>query len=107
MSKCPYTWFKGLFGGAPSAAAADPNRPAKHLMVRVVRDGEERVMVALPAKSARWLIEVIPDHVVQQIRAEEIPIDDIGLDLSGQAVLYPRPVFSLVQPHRNVQVWLE
>lgn len=106
MSKCPYTWFKGLFGGH-SAPATLPNQQAQHLMVRVERDGEEKVMVALPAKSARWLIEVIPDHVVQQIRAEDIPIDDIGLDLSQQAMLFPRPIFSLIDPRRNVQVWLE
>ncbi len=106
MSRCPYTWFKGLFGGR-AAPATLPNEKAQHLMVRVVRDGEERVMVALPAKSAHWLIEVIPDHVMEQIRAEEIPIDDMMTDLKGQSALYPRPIFSLIDPTRNVQVWLE
>ncbi len=103
MAGCPYTWFKGLFGGK----AAKPGGPAQHLMVRVVRDGEERVMVALPARSARWLLEVIPDHVVAQIRAEEIPIDAIEEDLKATDVLQPRPIFSLVESNRNVQVWLE
>ncbi len=106
MARCPYTWFKGLFGGKPRNDAA-PDRPAENLMVRVVKEGEEKVMVALPARSARWLLEVIPDHVVAQIRAEEIPIDAIGAELERQEQLFPRPIFTLQDPNRQVDVWLQ
>ena len=106
MAGCPYTWFKGLFGGK-TPAEAKPGAPAENLMVRVVREGEERVMVALPARSARWLLEVIPDHVVAQIRAEEIPIDDIEKELAGQQQLFPRQIFTLAEPNRRVDVWLQ
>jgi hypothetical protein len=104
MSSCPYTWVRGLFS---SGAKAAPGEPAKNLMVRVVRDGEERVRVALPSRSARWLIELIPADVVRKIREEEIPLDAITDDLNKQDVLYPRAIFSLNEAHRQVQVWLE
>lgn len=103
MAGCPYTWVRGLFG----AKAAAPGEPAKNLMVRVIRDGEERVSVALPAKSARWLIELMPDDVVEKVRAEKIPVDAIMLDLQEQGELYPRPIFSLTEANRQVEVWLE
>lgn len=104
MAKCPYTWVRSLFGATASAA---PDMPAKNLKVRVVRDGEERVMVSLPSRSARWLIELIPADVVARIREEEIPLDAITADLEAQPVLYPRPVFALVEAHRTVEVWLD
>ncbi len=106
MSKCPYTWVRGLFG-AGTRTAAEPDAPARNLMVLVVRDGVERVRVALPSRSARWLIELIPSDVVNKIRAEDIPLDAIAADLNGQATLYPREIFSLHESHRQITVWLE
>lgn len=76
-------------------------------MVKVMRDGEERVNVALPARSARWLIELMPDDVVEKVRAEQIPLDAMMEDLRDAESLYPRPIFSLEEPHRQVLVWLE
>lgn len=104
MSSCPYTWVRGLFS---SSSPAKPGHPARNLMVRVVRDGEERVMVSLPSKSARWLIELIPADVVARIREEEIPLDAITEELNQTDVLYPRPIFTLTDSHRQVDVWLE
>jgi hypothetical protein len=104
MATCPYTWVRGFFS---SGAKADPGEPARNLMVRVVRDGEERVRVALPSKSARWLIELIPADVVAKIKAEAIPLEEITADLNRQEVLFPRPIFSLADEHRQVTVWLE
>ncbi len=106
MSKCPYTWVRNFFG-AGSRSAADPSKPAKHLMVRVVRDGEERVRVALPARSAKWLIELIPADVVAKIRAEDIPLDAMMHDLNQADELFPHPIFSLNEEHRQIEVWLE
>lgn len=104
MAGCPYTWVRGLFGASSAPAAGEP---AKNLKVRVVREGEERVMVSLPSRSARWLIELIPADVVARIREEAIPLDAITADLERQAVLYPRQIFTLAEPSRTVEVWLE
>jgi len=76
-------------------------------MVRVVRDGEERVRVALPARSAKWLIELIPADVVAKIRAEDIPLDAMMHDLNQADELFPHPIFSLNEEHRQIEVWLE
>ena len=106
MSKCPYTWVRGFFGAGPRTTS-DPSLPAKHLMVRVVRDGEERVRVTLPARSAKWLIEIIPADVVEKIRAEDIPLDAMMRDLSAQDDFHARSIFTLSEAHRQVDVWLE
>jgi len=104
MASCPYTWVRGFFGvGAP----ATPGQPAKNLMVRVIRDGEERVRVALPAKSAKWLVEIIPADVAAKIRAEDIPLDAMMADLHEQDNFFPRSIFSLKEAHRQVDIWLE
>ena len=104
MATCPYTWVCAFFTSNTPAA---PGEPAKNLMVHVVRDGEQKVGVALPARSARWLLDLIPDEVVESIRAEEIPLEAMMLDLSNQKELYPRQIFSLSDPSRQVDIWLE
>ncbi len=107
MATCPYTWVRGLF--SPGAKSV-PGESARNLMVRVVSvvsDGEERVRVSLPSKSARWLIELIPADVIRKIREEQIPLDAITEDLNRQEVLYPRAIFSMADEHRQVTVWLE
>ncbi|MDX2182910.1 MAG: hypothetical protein SFW08_02890 [Gemmatimonadaceae bacterium] len=103
MATCPYTWVRNLLRPRQS----DPGAPAQHLMVRVVRDGEERVRVALPARSARWLLEVIPPDVVRRIREEEIPIDSMAELLQRGDALYPGELFALRDANRDVAVWLE
>ena len=102
MAGCPYTWFKGIFGATTSSSGE-----ASNLRVKVVRNLETTVDVSLPARSARWLIDVIPDDVVTRIRAEGIPIDDIQGDLAKTEVLVPRQIFTLNEDQRMVQVWLE
>jgi hypothetical protein len=102
VSRCPYTWFRNFFG------VPDPNaKEASQLRVTVVRDGEERVNVALPARSARWLVDLIPADVVAQIRAEAIPLEAIQQELAETARLVPRRIFALDDGARAVQVWLE
>lgn len=106
MAGCPYTWVRGLFSsGVPRHI--DSSKPARNLMVRVVRDGEERVRVSLPARSAKWLIDIIPDAVVAKIRAEDIPLDALAVELSEAEELFPRSIFSMQEPDRQVEIWLE
>lgn len=80
---------------------------ASHLRVTIIRGLITTVDVTLPAGSARWLIDLIPDDVIDKIKAEGIPIDDIQLDLAKSRVLVPQKIFSLAEPDRAVQVWLE
>lgn len=103
MSKCPYTWFKGIFGGGTQKSSAE----AEHLRVQVSRDHRTVVDVALPARSARWLMDVIPGDVIGKIKEEGIPIEEIQDYLSQAAVLNPCPIFTLEEPTRVVKVWLE
>ena len=102
MSGCPYTWFKSFFSGSK-----DPDGNARHLRVTVIRDNDVKVDVALPAGSARWLIDLIPEDVILKIREEGIPIDSIQSDLAKKTTLVPGHIFSLVESERSVNVWLE
>jgi hypothetical protein len=45
--------------------------------------------------------------VQNKIRAEEIPLDEMMAELHGQAVHYPRQIFTLSEAHRQIDVWLE
>jgi hypothetical protein len=105
MAGCPYTWVRGFFAGAPRPTK--PGEPAQHLMVTVVKNGEQVVKVSLPARSARRLIDLMPDDVIAKVRAEAVPLDDMMAELQGPDALVPRPIFQLVEPHREVSVWLE
>ena len=102
MSRCPYTWVKN-FLGVPSANAAE----ASQLRVTVRRGDDETVNVALPARSARWLVDLIPADVVAKIRAEQILLDAIQDDLARSEKLVPHRIFELIEPGRAVTVWLE
>ncbi len=102
MSRCPYTWVRNFLGvGKPGAAEAT------QLRVTVRRGDEETVNVALPAQSARWLVDLIPRDVVDKIRAEQIPLDAIQSELAAAGTLVPHRIFELVEPERAVTVWLE
>ena len=102
MSLCPYTYITGLFKKGTSAGGE-----AQSLRVLVYRDGVEKVSVTLPARSARWLIDLIPEDVVLKIKEEKIPIEDIQKELAESPRLFPRDIFSLMEQHRSVKVWLE
>jgi hypothetical protein len=91
------------FLGVPSAHASE----ATQLRVTVRRGDDETVNVALPARSARWLVDLIPADVVDKIRAEDIPLEAIQDDLARAAKLVPHRIFELVEPDRAVTVWLE
>ena len=69
--------------------------------------GQLRVRVALPSKRAGWLVEMIPLDAVATIRAEEIALDAITVDLNRQEMRLPRPIVSTAAEHRQVLVWLE
>ena len=102
VAGCPYTWFRNLIG-KPDANGAE----AIYLRVSVTKNKETQVDVALPARSARWLIELIPGEVIDKIREEGIPIDDIQEDLAKRAFLTPEKIFVLNETDRTVDVWLE
>lgn len=104
-SRCPFTRALDLIG--EWMPRAKPAAIAQHLRVRVHKDGEERVNVYLPARSARWLIDLIPTDVLTRIRAEGIPIESIQNELSLSRTLHPRDIFVTSEPHRSVAVWLE
>lgn len=102
MNKCPYTWVKSFFSGSKPVEGV-----ASQLRVTVTRDRVTTVDVTLPAGSARWLIDLIPEDVITKIKAEGIPIVAIQEDLAQSKELVPQKIFVLDEPERSVAVWLE
>ena len=102
VSRCPYTWVRNFLGIAKPGASE-----ATQLRVTVRRGEDETVNVALPARSARWLVDLIPADVIQKIRDEQIPLDAIQDDLARSDKLVPHRIFELIEPDRAVTVWLE
>jgi hypothetical protein len=80
---------------------------ASSLRVKVEKGMETVVDVSLPVRSAKWLIDLIPGEVIEKIRAEGIPIDDIQADLASRMEFVPQNIFRLQEPTRIVTVWLE
>lgn len=103
MSICPYTFVRDLFGFKTKLN----DKEATYLRVTVARDNEVKVDVSMPARSARWLIDLIPEDVVKKIREEQVPLDAIQAELAASEVLVPQKIFTLNEPNRIVQVWLE
>jgi hypothetical protein len=62
MTKCPYTWTKSLL-----SRFATKGHEASQLRVTVLKNNELAVDTALPAHSARWLVDLIPDDVLEKI----------------------------------------
>jgi hypothetical protein len=102
MTGCPYTWFKSLL-----PLKSSKSEYASLLRVTVKKDQIVCVDVSLPAKSAGWLIDLIPEDVVEKIRSEGIPIDQIQANLGATKNLLPQRIFELIEPQRIVNVWLE
>lgn len=105
MSLCPYTWFKSIFDS--SSKPTEPGAEAQFLRVSVDRNNERVVDVSLPARSARWLIDLIPNDTLIKIKEAGIPIEGIQDDLANRPSLYATKIFDLVEEHRKVSVWLE
>ncbi|RDB36028.1 MAG: hypothetical protein DCC88_06975 [Spirobacillus cienkowskii] len=102
MTKCPYTWTKSLL-----SRFATKGHEASQLRVTVLKNNQLAVDTALPAHSARWLVDLIPDDVLEKIRLEGIPIEQIQKEIARQEKLFPREIFTLVEQNREVNVWLE
>jgi hypothetical protein len=101
MSGCPYTWFKSLL-----VKSSDSSK-ASVLRVKVSKENSTLVDVSLPARSAGWLMDLIPDDVILKIKSEGIPLESIQADLASMPELYPQKIFNLQDQSRNIDVWLE
>jgi len=103
MSGCPYTWIKNTLNIFPKTKTLE----ASELRVTVKRGGDLKVDVSLPAGSARWLIDLIPEDVLKKIYAENIPIHLIQDSLKNKDKLLPQSIFKVQDEEREVKVWLE
>lgn len=109
MSACPYTYIKKLFKITSNDTdfISTTEQIAKYLRVRVIKNQVTTVDVFLPAQSANWLIDLIPEHIVNKIREENIPLELIQENIKKQKVKYQQIIFKLIDQEKNILVWLE
>ena len=104
MKSCPFSF---ILRSSDRTSSGDPEAPASNLRVLVKKCGKKIVDVWLPAHSARWLMDLIPEEVLEKIHQEQIPIVEIQKELEKQKILMAREIFKLNEEHRSVHVWLE
>lgn len=82
-------------------------KEASSLRLTVVRGQTKTVDLSFPAVSARWLIDLIPNEVVEKITASGVLLENIQKKLASSQHLAPQKIFILEEPDRTIRVWLE
>ncbi len=79
---------------------------AKQLHVRVMRDGIERVRLALPPGAAKRLSMLMPPQVADEALASGINLT--SLEESAETDLSPRTLLDYTSREgKHVEIWLE
>lgn len=109
MNEYSSTIFKKLFStqSASSETATVSSPEASYLRLTVIRKQIKTVDLRFPAASARWIVDLIPDDILEKIKASGVSIEDIQSKLAKSEKLVPQKLFSLEEPERLVTVWLE
>lgn len=80
---------------------------AKHLRILVIRDGQEKANVSMPAATAKWFIDFISDDLLEKIKERGIDLESIQANLKSQEEIHPQKIFELNTEEKNIRVWLE
>ena len=91
---------------APESVKSMPTE-ATYLRLTVVREQKKTVDLRFPAASARWIIDLIPDDILEKIKVSGVSIEEIQNKLIKSEKLVPQKLFSLEEPDRTITVWLE
>jgi len=90
----------------PALPTVDYQTLARHLKVQVLREGQLKASVTLPAAAIDRLENFLDDETLQRIEQERIDLTEIVRDVRRHGYV-PGSVFELKDPHREVKVWLE
>lgn len=79
---------------------------AKHLCIRVIRNGETKVEVSLPRRTIDWLETLIPPDTLESIKRRGIDIPAIKAEVQDRGYT-AGPVFQLEEGEKTVTVYLK
>lgn len=80
---------------------------AKHLKILITKDEVAVVDLSMPARCARWIIELVPSELLSKIKERGIDLEIIQAKFIAQEELYPCELFELVLPEKKIKIWLE
>jgi hypothetical protein len=87
-------------------AAGDGDVLSRHLRVAVWEGGQAKVNLTFKAVLARSLADLIPDDLVEKLRARGTDVQRIA-DEAAVSQFAPGELFRLAEESKLVRVWLE
>lgn len=79
---------------------------ATHLKVRVMRGGELKACVTLPARAIDRLESLLDPETLSRIEREKLDLEAIVRETQDRSYA-PGPVFEMTDTQREIKVWLE
>jgi len=80
---------------------------AKYLKIKIVRDDVTTVDLSLPAKSCRWMMELIPNEVLLKIKERGIDLALIEEKFNNQKILFPEEIMVIKTEEKIISIYLE
>jgi hypothetical protein len=80
---------------------------ATKLKILVLKNNETVVDLSMPAISATWIIDLMPQDVLRKISEKGIDLKSIQDSLSSEKQLLKQSIFELITPEKTIKVWLE
>jgi hypothetical protein len=79
---------------------------AKHLRIEILKNNIKTIDLFLPARSVQWIIELMPEDVLQKIQLANIDLNKIQEKYLGREICQGE-VFSFNSIEKKIRVWLE
>ncbi len=79
---------------------------SEKLCIKVMRDGETKVLLTFGAHVAEHLSDLVPDDLLPTLRKRNVDIDAIA-DEAVRSDFAPGGLFELFEGEKHIRVWLE
>jgi len=80
---------------------------AQHLKINLFRDGKKKVDLTFKAQTARWIVELLPSHLIDKISARGIDLTKLQEGLIQQKELLPGELVNFSDAEVEVRIWLQ
>jgi hypothetical protein len=82
-------------------------KEAEHLKINLFRDGKKKVDLTFKARTARWMLELLPSHLIDKITARGIDLTQLQEGLINQKELFPTELVNFSDSEVEVRIWLQ
>lgn len=85
----------------------ETTKEAQHLKINLFRDGKKKVDLTFKAQTARWIVELLPAHLIDKITARGINLTQLQDNLLNQKELLPGELVHFNDLEIEVRIWLQ